>query len=404
MDSAPIAALDIGTTKIRAVVAEPREDDHLAVLGVGECAARGVRKSEVIDLDAVMPCIRTALHNAEQMSNVTIRQVNLVVSGGHIQSMVNRGSIPLQGVSEIVSEDVDHVMEAARAVNLSEDREVLHTICQHFLIDDQQYVVNPIGMEGAKLAVEMLILHGIRTRLRNLVKAARSVPVDVADAAFSGLCAALAVLSPEEKKNGTAVIDLGGGSTSYVAYADGAIERAGCLGVGGDHITNDLARGLRLSLGQAEELKETVGSAMLDRATRAQKVEIRSEDLVDGVSRHVRIGDVHTITGDRIEETLQLVKSALDPAETLPRLGAGIVLTGGGSYLRGVTELASQVFGLPCVAGRPRDVSGLATATSGPEFATAIGMLRYAQRTSRRIQATRGSVIRIFEKILRKRT
>lgn len=401
MDRAPIAGLDIGTTKIRAIVAEPREDDHLAVLGVGECASRGIRKSEVVDLDAVLPCVRTALHNAEQASGVDIRQVNLTISGLHLQALVNRGSIPLTGDSEIGSEDVDHVMEVARAVSLAGDREILHSICQHFLIDEQQRVVNPVGMEGAKLAVDMLIVHGVRTRLRNFVKVARSVPVEVADVAFGGLCAALAVLSPEEKDNGAAVIDLGGGCTNFVAYADGTIAAAGCLGVGGDHITNDLAVGLRLSLGQAEELKETVGSAMIDRAARAQKVEIRSENLTSGVSSHVRMGDVHTITSDRIDETLQLVKSALGPADIIPRLGAGIVLTGGGSYLRGVEELASKVFGLPCVAGRPRDVSGLATVTSGPEFAAAIGMLRYAQRTARRRRPTRRVPFPDWTKIMR---
>ena len=398
MDLPPVVALEFGTTKVRALVGEARDDDHLMIIGLGESPARGIRKSEIMDFEGALECARIALHNAEENGNVAIKQVHLLVSGSHIRSLVNRGSIPILGRGgEITREDIEHVMDTARAVNLQGDFEVLHSICQHFYVDDQSRVVNPEGLEGAKLAVDMLMLYGARARLRNLVKVARSVPVDVQDVAFSGLCAALAVLSQEEKSQGALVIDLGGGSTSYVAYAGNAIAAAGAFSVGGDHLTNDLARGLQITLPQADRLKESLGSAMVDLANRAQRVELGAETA--GRSRSVRLGDVQQITYLRMEETLNLVREQIEQQDLLHYLGAGVMLTGGGAYLKRITELAERVFNLPCQLGKPRNVSGLATATDGPEYAAAIGMLRYAIRTSRR-PARRAGLLSWVETIM----
>jgi cell division protein FtsA len=383
MDSAPIVALEIGTTKVRVLVAEPRDDDTLEVIGIGESASSGVRKSEIVHLDHAVTCVRSAIHIAEETSNVSIRAANLLVSGGHIQCKINRGSIPLVDGGEITAEDIEHVSAAARAVSLSSEREILHTITQNFYIDEQHGVMNPLGMEGTKLAVDMMILHGVRTRLRNVIKVAREIPIEVPDVAFSGLCAGLAVLSAEEKQNGSVVIDLGGGSTNYIAYAGGTIAAAGAFGVGGDHVTNDLARGLRLTLSQAEQLKEDAGSAVIDRAARSQKLEVAA-DSATAQAKYVRRGDIQLIVNSRMEEIFQLVKAQIDEQDLLHHLGAGVILVGGGAYLRDVQTLASSVFGLPCALGRPRDISGLATETSGPEFAAPLGLLRYVQRTSRR--------------------
>jgi cell division protein FtsA len=379
----PLVALEIGTTKVRAMVAEARDDDHLMILGMGECASRGVRKGEIVDFDTALSCVRTALHAAEENSNVSIAQVFVPVSGGHIQGCVNRGSVPVAGAGrEISVDDVDYVMEAARAVNLPPDREILHTICQQFYLDDQQGVINPIGMEGSRLSLDMLILFGVRARLRNLVRIARSVPVDVQDVAFGGLCAALAVLTPHEKDNGVLVIDLGGGTTDYVAYAGSCIADAGSLAVGGDHVTNDIARGLRIALGQAEQLKENSGRAIIDLASRGHRIELPADSGPQG--RVVRMGDLHIIASLRMEEILSQVKAEVLRNDLLHRFGSGVVLTGGGAYMKDVAPLAEKVFGLPCQVGRPKDVSGLAMATEGPEYATPIGMLRYAVRTARR--------------------
>ena len=383
MDLPPVIALELGTTKVRAMAGEARDDDHLMILGLGECPARGIRKSEVIDFDAALSCARDALHMAEENAGVSIKQVHLLVKGGHLRTLVNRGSIPiLNRGGEITRDDIEHVMDTARAVNLPGDQEILHSIGQHFYVDDQGGVINPEGMEGAKLAVDMLMIHGSRTRLRNLIKVVRSVPVDVQDVAFSGLCTALAVLGPEEKSQGALVIDLGGGSTDFVAYAGSAIAAAGSIAVGGDHLTNDLARGLQVTLPKAERLKEEFGSAVVDLAHRGDHVDLTAQGSPR--SRFVRLGDLQTISSMRLEETLTLVRDELERHDLLHYLGSGVFLTGGGAYLNRATALAERVFNLPCQLGKPRDVSGLAVATNGPEYAAPIGMLRYAVRTSRR--------------------
>ena len=390
MDLAPVIALELGTTKVRALAGEAREDDHLMILGLGECSSRGISKSEVIDFDAALSCARQALHLAEENAGVSIKQVHLLVKGGHLRTLINRGSIPiLNRGGEINRDDIEHVMDTARAVNLPGEQEILHSIGQHFYVDDQRGVINPEGMEGAKLAVDMMMVHGSRTRLRNLVKVVRSVPVDVQDVAFSGLCTALAVLGPEEKSQGALVIDLGGGSTDYVAYAGSAIAAAGSIAVGGDHVTNDLARGLQVTLPQAERLKEEFGSGVVDLAHRGDHVDLSAEG--GPRSRLVRLGDLQTITSLRLEETLTLIREELEKRDLLHYLGSGVFLTGGGAYLSRAVPLAERVFNLPCQLGKPRDVSGLAVATDGPEYAAPIGMLRYAMRTARR--PNRGSLL-----------
>jgi cell division protein FtsA len=300
MNLPPMVALEVGTTKVRAVIGESREDGHLMITGLGECPSRGVRKGEIVDFDNALACVREALQSAEENGRVIINQVHVAVSGGHIMSLVNRGSVPIMNArKEITESDIDRVMATARAVSLSPDRQVLHTICQCFHVDEQEGVIDPEGMEGSKLSADMLIIHGVLMRLRNVVKVVRTVRVDVEDVVFGGLCAALAVLMAEDKESGSVVIDLGGGTTDYVVYARNSIAAAGSFGVGGDHVTNDIARGLRIPIADAERLKEETGSAMVDIAARSRKVALPVElGLPD---RAGKLSDPHTIIHVRME-------------------------------------------------------------------------------------------------------
>jgi cell division protein FtsA len=383
MSIPPIVALEVGTTRIRALVGEARDDGQLMVTGLGEVRSRGVRKSEIVDMDMAQSGVRKALEQAEKTGQVAVNQVHLVVSGGHLQGLVNRGSVPvIDGTGEIMREDMEHAMETARAVNLPPDRVTLHTICQRFYVDDQHAVINPEGMEGSKLSVDMLILHGLRGRLRNTVKVVRNLALEVQDVAFGGLCSALAVLSKEQKEQGILVIDLGGGTTDFVVYARNAIAWAGSLAVGGDHITNDIAHGLRITTGQAEKLKEECGSALVNMSVRGQRVAVPLD--VGAPDRFVPVSDLHTIIHMRADEIFRMIKNVLIKQDLLHLLGAGVVLTGGGAFLTDVNQLASRVFGLPCSMGHPRNISGLATATDGPGFSTPLGMIRYGFATSRR--------------------
>jgi cell division protein FtsA len=273
MSYPPIVALEIGTTKVVAVVAEMRDDGHIMVVGVGECRSSGIRKGEVIDLENAVVCVRSALAMAEESGKVTIRQVHLAVSGGHIQSLVSSGAVPVMDEDgEITRDDIEQVMDVARKVSLPPEREPLHTICQHFCIDNQERVIRPEGMEGARLSLDMLVVHGVRTRLNNTVRVVRSVPMDVEDVAFSGLGSALAVLTAEQKKSGVVVIDLGGGKTDYLAYAGSVVAAVGALGVGGDHVTNDIAQAFNIPNGHAERLKRETGRALPDATLSTERI------------------------------------------------------------------------------------------------------------------------------------
>lgn len=389
MQLPPIVALEIGTTNVRAVIGEAREDGCLMITGIGECPSRGVRKGEIIDFDNALACVRSALQIAEEQGRVSIHQVHLVVTGAHIQSVVNRGNLPVLGAGgEITEDDVEQVMEMGRALSLPTDRTIIHTVCQRFYVDDQAGVINPEGMEGSKLAVDMLILHGIRNRIRNSVRVVKSAHAEVMDVAFGGLCSALAVLTAEQKESGVLVIDMGGGTTDYLAYAGKAIACAGSIAVGGDHITNDVALGLSIPMAQADRLKMESGSATLDQAARGQTLSLPAEGGFPG--RFVRVADLSTIINARVEETLGLIRAEMEHHEVLPLLGAGVVLTGGGAHLKNVVALAEQVFEAPCHVGTPKNVSGLAVVTEGPDYAVPVGMIRYAFRAGSRDRGSRG--------------
>lgn len=381
MSLAPIVALEIGTSTVRALVGELTEEGQVIVSGVGECPSRGVRKGEITDFDNALSCVREALQKAEDNSHVAINAVHLLVSGGHIRSRVNRGTAPvLNDAGEITNEEIQNAEKMARAVSLPTGHEILHTILQRYYVDENLPVVSPEGLEGTKLAVDMLIVHGQCNAMRNIVKVVRSAQVDVADVAFSGLCAALAVLTPAEKNNGVLMIDLGGGTTDFVAYAEERLADAGAFAIGGDHISNDLAFGLRLPLAEAERLKLEYGTALPDYAARGQTV--TASPGTGQPPRQVRLADLQTIIHVRIEETLMLVREQIRQNKLISKLGSGVVLTGGGARLKKVDQLAEKIFGLPCRIGKPREVSGMTAVMEQPECSVVVGMLRYAARTS----------------------
>ncbi len=395
----PVAALEIGTSKIIAMVGEMREDGSIMVTGVGERPSAGVRKGEVIDLENVTISAKAALEEAEETSKVALGEVYLTLSGGHIRGLVHRGAVPVRDPDGLITDDdVEEVMEVARAVNLSAEREIIHTICCHFCIDDQERVIKPEGMVGAKLSVDMLVLHGVRGPLRNAVRVVEQIPMEVQDVAFSGLCSALSVLTVEQKKSGVVVVDLGGGTTDYMAYAGGVVACGGALGVGGDHVTNDIAIAFNIQMKRAEELKKNHGSAVVLPAPDPAKVSLPAEVGFPGRTIHVK--SLHQVMNARMDEIFGMIKKRLDDDNVLPMVGAGVVLTGGGAHMRGVTDLAESIFGVPCFVGAPRGVTGIAVATDGPEYAACCGLVQYGFRVQDRHRGGRGSLLGAFVKTL----
>src|SRR5271154_6384053 len=263
-DSNIIVGLEIGTSKICAVVGEQNADGTLNIVGLGQSPARGMRKGEIVDAASAEECVRNAIVEAEQMADVEIRSVYLGVTGGHIRGFNNRGVHPVVSADREISEDdVADVIKNAKAINLPAENTVIHAVRQHFLVDGHDGITDPVGMLGARIAVDMHVVHGNTNRLQNAVRIVKGLQLEVEEVVFNGLASSLALLTNEQKELGALVIDIGGGTTDYVVYSDGVIKHTGVLAVGGDHVSNDLAYGLKVPLGRAEQLKLDHASAVL---------------------------------------------------------------------------------------------------------------------------------------------
>lgn len=372
-----VIALEIGTSKVCALVGEGQEDDQAVVTGKGQCISCGMRKGVVTDLAVAADCVKTVLHQAEESADCTAREVYLVLSGGHIQGTINRGNTPVLDPERIVSdEDTENVANLARAISLPHERKVLHYCDQKYYIDDHAVVSKPNGMRGARLSLDMLIIHGVSDLMENAVNTVRSVGVEVKNAAFSGLCSAMATLTDEQMQCGALLIDLGGGTTSYMAYSDGIPAAAGGIGVGGDHVTNDILLAFKISTRRAEMLKYEYGSATPAPSDNNQRIAIPDELGFTGGA--ITLWDLNTVINARMTELFELILDQLKQQGLRHSMGFGVVLTGGGAHLKGVAALAEKIFDLPCVIGKPRNIGGVASMYEGPEYAAAAGMLRIA--------------------------
>ena len=378
-----IAGLEIGTSKICVVVGELTADGGLNIIGLGQSPSQGVRKGEITDPHKVEENLRTAMFEAEQMADVEIRSVYLGVSGGHIRGFNNRGVHPVVSADrEISPDDVDDVLKNAKAINLPAENTVIHAVRQHFFIDGQDGVTNPIGMLGARLEVDMHVIHGHANRLQNAIRLVKATSLEVEEIVFTGLASALALLTNEQKELGALVIDIGGGTTEYVVFADGVIRHSGVIAVGGDHVSNDLAYGLKVPLSRAEKLKLEHGSALVAESAKGQSISI-TNDLGLELKR-VNVEHLQRISSLRLEEIFRLIAQDLDAAGLTDYLRAGVFLCGGSSRVPGLVPLAENVFQMNVAPGHATAISGLTTALDQPEFAAAIGLVKYGSLKNRK--------------------
>lgn len=375
-----IVGLEVGTSKICAVVGEVVEGSNISIIGVGQAESDGVRKGEVIDLDAAGESIHKAVAEAEDSAGVEIHNVYASVSGGHIRCFNSRGSVAITNEErEISEEEVRNVLLNAKAVNIPVDNVVVHAIRQHFFVDGHDGIQNPVGMIGARLEADVHVIYGVRTRLQNTIKCIKEVPLDVQNIAVSSFASALAVLTTEHQQLGALVIDIGAGTTDYIVYREGTIQHSGVLAVGGDHLTNDIATGLKIPMPLAEQLK-------IDHGTVDYPVTDETINLKRGVGlpdRDISKDQLCQIMNLRVEETLTFVKKELEKQKLIDYLGAGVFITGGCARLRGLEALATQVFGLPVHIGHSQTVAGPTSAIESPEYSTAIGLVRYAMGSQR---------------------
>jgi cell division protein FtsA len=399
--SSTIVGLDIGTSKICAVVGELNETGALSVVGLGQSRSRGVRKGEIVDLSLTQEDIRNAIVEAEQMADVEIRSVYLGVTGAHIRGFNNRGFHPVASADrEIMGEDVEDAIKNAKTLNLASDSRILHVVRQHFLVDGQEGILNPVGMFGAKVEVDVHVVHGLFNRLQNPIRAVKALQLEVEDIVFNGVASALALLNTEQKELGSLIIDLGSGITEYVVYTRGVIKHTGVLAVGGDHVSNDLAYGLKLPLGRAEQLKIDYGSALADERSRGQTIAI-SNDL--GIhEKNISLEHLRRIMSARLEETFEIIAEELEIAGVLDQIREGVFLCGGGSRIPEIQKLANRIFGLPVFIGKTSSISGLKSALDQPEFAAAIGLVRFGsfewkkRVTQKAARGIRGTITNLF--------
>lgn len=407
MSFPPIAALDIGTTNTVALIGELDENQNLTITGRGIYPSTGMRKGQIIDIEQAKVGINRVVEKAADESQVDIGSLLLSVGGGSIQGVSNHGTVPVRSSGQIVGrEDIDEAREIARTVNLPSDCEVIHQINQNFTLDDVQGIMKPLGLHGSRLTLNMLTIHGLRTQIETLRQLVRSVELNVSSMAFSGLCSALAMLTSEQKRAGAAVIDLGGGTTDYLVYADNVIAAAGSLGVGGDHITNDLALAFNLPNASAEKLKLRHGQAIVKSGVANKRLTIPQE--LGFEERTVSLRAFHVVINARQAETLRLVCKRLIAEDLLPRLGAGVILTGGCAAMPGILELAQSIFRIPCQVGVPAtsNLTGLEDVQNPAAYATAAGLVIYGQKIAEEtslIRPVQDFMKRVFKQWTRKK-
>ncbi len=391
-DPSPIiVGLEIGTSKVCAVVGDLTGDGALNVVGLGQSRSRGVRKGEITDPTMAEEDIRQAIVEAEQMADVEIRSVYLGVTGGHLRGFNNRGVHPVVSADrEISDDDVQDVIKNAKTINLPAQNHVIHAIRQHFLVDDHEGITNPVGMLGARVEVDVHVIHGNLNRLQNAIRTVKGLQLEVDDIVFNGLASALALLTNEQKELGSLVIDIGGGTTDYVVYAKGIIKHTGVLAVGGDHLSNDLAYGLKVPLSRAEQLKIEHGAACVEEDIKGRTI-TASPDSVSGPLKNINLEHLHCIMALRLKEVFELIAQDLAQAGGLDYLRAGLFLCGGGARIPQIARLAEQVLQMPACLGKTNSISGLKSALDQPEFATAIGLVRFGSFQQRK-RAAKGSL------------
>ncbi len=375
-----LAGLDIGTTKISAIVAEVDEGGQVNVVGVGTVPSEGLRRGIVINLEKTVRSISRAVEKAERMAGVEIKSVHAGIAGDHIRSINSRGVIAVSRKdNEIGPADVARVVDAAKAVAIPTDREIIHVIPQEFIVDDQDGIKDPIGMSGIRLEAEVHIITGAVTSAKNICKSIERAGLRVDDLVLEPLASSHAVLGPDERDLGVVLLDIGGGTTDVAVFYEGSIRHTAIIGLGGSSITNDIAIGLRTPIDKAEPLKVEHGCALSSMVSEDEKISVPG---VGGrptreLSRYV----LSAMIEPRVQEILTMALKEVKKNHFADLLGAGVVITGGTAVMDGMTEIAEQVFDTSVRIGIPTGVAGLVDSVSDPKFSTGVGLILHAFRS-----------------------
>ena len=375
-DSEVIVGLDIGTTKICAVVGGVARDG-IEIVGIGTHPSVGLRKGVVVNIESTVDSIQRAVEEAELMAGCEVRSVYAGIAGGHIKGFNSHGIVAVKG-NEVSEKDIERVIDAARAVAIPMDREVIHVLPQEFIVDEQDGIQDPLGMAGVRLEAKVHIVTGAVTSAQNIIKCANRAGLDVCDIVLQSLASSEAVLSEEEKALGAALIDFGGGTTDLAIFRGNSIEHTSVLALGGNNLTHDISVGLRTPVAEAEKIKIRYGSCLTSGIGRDETIEVAG---VGGrkprtLSRQI-LGE---ILEPRVEEIFNLIHREVFKAEMEDSITSGVVVTGGACLLEGVVDIAEAVFNFPTRIGRPTGITGLVDVVNNPMYATAVGLVLYGAR------------------------
>ncbi|NQT54726.1 MAG: cell division protein FtsA [Desulfobacteraceae bacterium] len=391
-----IVGLDIGTTKICAVVGEA-QPDGVEIIGMGSHPSEGLRKGVVINIDNTVNSIKEAIEEAETMAGCEISSVYAGIAGGHIKGFNSHGVIGLRE-KEVKKKDVDRVIEAAKAVAIPMDREVIHTLVQEFIVDDQDGILDPLGMSGVRLEAKIHIVTGAVTSAQNIIKCANRAGLDVHDIILQSLASSEAVLSKEERNLGAALIDFGGGTTDIAVFSRGSIKHTWVLSLGGDNLTYDIAIGLRTPKLEAEKIKIKYGCGLSALINKDETIEV--PDVGGRKPRVLSRQILGEILEPRVEEIFYLIYRELMQSGYEDMMNSGVVVTGGSAELPGVPEMAEQIFNTPARVGYPQGISGLVEIVNKPMYATAVGLVLYGAKTGKKGKKFRIRDNNIFHSVM----
>jgi cell division protein FtsA len=392
-----IVGLDIGTSKICAVVGEVRPDGMVDIIGMGSHPSIGLRKGVVINIENTVNSIKEAVEEAETMAGCEISSVYAGIAGGHIKGFNSHGVIALKN-REVGSRDIERVIDAARAVAIPMDREVIHTLPQEFIVDDQGGITDPSGMSGVRLEVKIHIVTGAVTSAQNIIKCANRAGLDVYDIVLESLASSEAILIDEEKNLGVALIDFGGGTTDLAIFSQNSIKHTSVLTLGGDNLSNDIAIGVRTPFKEAEKIKIKYGCGLTSLIGKDETIKVPSVGSREPrtVSRQL-LGE---ILEPRVEEIFSLIHHEMVRSGYDDLVTSGVVITGGSSLLPGVPEIVEQVFNMPARIGYPSNIGGLKEIVNSPMYATAVGLVLYGAREQQRSKKFRIRDTNIFNRIV----
>lgn len=400
-----IAGLDLGTTKVACIIANVTEKDSIEIIGIGVTPSNGLRRGIVVNIEKTTESVRHAINEAEKVAGIKLTHVYTGIAGDHIRSQTSRGVIAIsRPTKEISKMDIDRVIEQAKAVSIPMDREIIHAIPQDFIVDDQPGIKDPAGMSGVRLEADVHIVTGAVTSAQNIYRSVEKAGVQVRDLVLQPIASSYAVVDPEEKELGVALIDVGGGTTDAALFYDGTIRGTFVIGLAGVNVTNDIAVGLRTPRIYAEEIKKEYGVARDSLVSDTEMIDVPG--IGGRPNRKIKRKILASIIQPRLEEIFTLVYRELHKSDYMDLISGGIVLTGGTAKMEGIEELAESIFGLSTRVGIPNGVGGIADMVKDPIHATGVGLVLYGHEYRGRDGIERSGIdsslfTKIFERMKR---